>query len=152
MRYARQKFDQSASTARQISRSSIRHCFLAFLAGAIHSGTASAGDPNCTPKLTVQRTKLTELRPPALMRFWFAVIAVDASACTASAGQFDVVITRYRENGPDLTFRERFVWTPPSIEIAVEFTADESVGSFWLENVTSCPCRQLERGSRARPD
>ena len=125
----------------------------AALISAMHMGGCAAAEMICAPKLSVQKTELTDMQPPALVRFWFAVISVDTSVCAARAGHFDVVITRTIEYGPDLTFRERFVWTPPSVTVAIDFSANEAVGAYWLENVTTCSCRvSTDSAPRASSD
>jgi hypothetical protein len=74
-------------------------------------------------------------------RKWTALVLVDASRCAAnSAGYFEIVFTRLQETGPDLEVREKFMWRPPSVIVAMDFAADEAVGRYWTDNVTPCPC------------
>jgi len=100
-----------------------------------------SGEPACRPKLTVTNVKFSEMIPPILERKWTAIVSVDASRCQpSSGGYFDIVITRLRENGPDLEFQERYAWQQPSVEIAVNFAANEAVQHFRVENISSCVC------------
>lgn len=108
-------------------------------------GPASIGlvseDPLCHPKLAVADVQFSEMIPPTLERQWTAVVSVDASGCrTDSNGYFDIVFTRLSEIAPDLEFSERFAWRPPSVEVAVNFAANEAVQHFRVEDITSCVC------------
>jgi hypothetical protein len=83
----------------------------------------------------------TEMQPPTLSRIWSAVVSIDAPNCAAKAsGTFDIVFVRALEIGPDLEFRERFVWRAPSVRVQVDFAANEAVQSYRIDNVTSCVC------------
>ncbi len=100
-----------------------------------------SGDPLCHPKLAVTDVQFSEMTPPTLERKWTAIVSVDASGCqTESSGYFNIVFTRLSETAPDLEFSERFAWRPPSVEIAVNFAANEAVQRFRVENITSCVC------------
>ena len=66
---------------------------------------------------------------------------VDASHCTAKAtGTFDIAFVREKESAPDLEFSERFVWRAPSVNVQLDFAADEAVQSYRIDNVTPCNC------------
>jgi hypothetical protein len=79
--------------------------------------------------------------PPTLERKWTASVVVDASRCAANAsGFFDLGLTRLKENGYEIDFRERFAWLAPSVKVSVDFWADEAVEQYWIENVTPCRC------------
>ena len=81
------------------------------------------------------------MQPPTLARKWSAIVSVDASACVVNAeGFFEIVFTREKETAPDLEFRERFAWRPPAVKVVVDFSADEAVGQYRIENITSCVC------------
>jgi hypothetical protein len=68
-------------------------------------------------------------------------VAVDASACSSAAeGSFEIRFTREKETAPDLEFLETFVWRPPSVHVVVNFSADEAVGQYRIENVSPCTC------------
>ena len=99
------------------------------------------GHPSCPPKLTVTDVQFSEMIPPTLERKWTAMVSVDASRCrTDSSGYFDIVFTRLSELAPDLEFRERLAWRPPSVEVAINFAANEAVQRFRIKNITSCVC------------
>jgi hypothetical protein len=99
------------------------------------------GDPLCRPELAVTDVHFSEMIPPTLERKWTAIVSIDATGCqTDSSGYFDIIFTRLSENAPDLEFSERFAWRPPSIDVAVNFAANEAVQHFRVENITSCVC------------
>ena len=108
---------------------------------ALTSATQAVAAPACAPALAVEEVRFSEVRPPGQARIWFALVSVDASACAPeSSGHFDVVFSRLKENGPDLEFRERFVWTAPAVRVAVDFWPDEAVGDYRVDAVTPCRC------------
>ena len=95
----------------------------------------------CRPALAISDVHFTEMQPPTLSRTWSAVVSVDAAHCAANAtGTFEIVFVREKEIGPDLEFRERFVWRAPSVKVQVDFAADEAVQSYRIDNVTACDC------------
>jgi hypothetical protein len=95
----------------------------------------------CRPTLAISDVHFTEMQPPTLSRTWSAVASVDAAHCAAKAtGTFEIVFVREKETGPDLEFRERFVWRAPSVKVQVDFAADEAVQSYRIDNVTACDC------------
>ena len=68
-------------------------------------------------------------------------MTLDALRCAANAmGTFDIVFVREKETAPDLAFSERFVWRAPSVNVQVDFAADEAVQSYRIDNVTPCTC------------
>lgn len=74
-------------------------------------------------------------------------VSVDASRCqTGSSGYFDIDFTRLSETAPDLEFSARYAWRPPSVEVAVNFAANEAVQHFRIENITSCVPASDRRG------
>ena len=113
------------------------------LAGSIGLfGAASAfAEPICRPALAFRDVRLSPMRPPSLARTWTAVLAVDASRCTATSGRFSVVFERLKENAPDLAFQEQFTWRPETTEVSLDVSADETVERYWLGDVAACPCR-----------
>jgi hypothetical protein len=101
------------------------------------------GDPLCHPKLTITDVQFSEMIPPTLERKWTAIVSVDASGCqTDSSGYFDMGFARLSETAPDIDFRERFVWAPPSVNISAVFNRDEAVDHYWVDNVSPCICRE----------
>jgi hypothetical protein len=107
------------------------------------------GENLCRPDLTINEVEFSAMVPPTLERTWSAVVAVDASACTAdSKGSFEIVFTRLSENAPDLEFRKQFMWSAPSfvwqvpsVGVGLAFAADENVEQYRIENVSPCVCR-----------
>ena len=95
----------------------------------------------CRPKLAVDDVHFTEMQPPTFSRTWSAVVSVDVLHCKADAkGTFDIVFVREKETAPDLEFSQRFVWRAPSVNVQLDFAADEAVQSYRIDNVTPCNC------------
>jgi hypothetical protein len=108
---------------------------------ALASVAQAAGHAVCRPKLAVTGIQFSQMTPPTMERKWSAIVTVDASRCAANAsGYFDLGITRQKESGYELDFREQFVWLAPSVKIGVDFSADEAVERYWIENITPCTC------------
>jgi hypothetical protein len=98
----------------------------------------TAGVP---PHLAFKEVHFSKMQAPTLERKWTAVVSVDTSGCAAnSSGYFEIVFTRLKEIGPDIEFREQFVWLAPSVKVGVDFAADEAVGRYRIDNITPCPC------------
>jgi hypothetical protein len=112
-------------------------CSLGFVAVA-----ASVGAGPCKPDLDIKQVRFSEMQPPNLERKWTALVSVDASRCAAnSAGYFEIVFNRLLEIGPEIEFREQFIWMPPSVKVGVDFGAYEAVEWYRIENITPCACR-----------
>jgi len=107
--------------------------FVAFVA------QARAGQ-TCKPALRVTGAQLSAMKPPTLERRWTARVLADASRCATTAGYFDLGMSRMKEYGPEIEFREQFIWSAPQVEISVDFAADEAVESYWIDKVQACPC------------
>ena len=108
---------------------------------AFACATRAMEQDTCRPTLAISDVHFTEMQPPRLSRTWSAVVSVDASHCAAKAtGTFEIVFVREKETGPDLEFRERFVWHAPSVKVQVDFAADEAVQSYRIDTVTACDC------------
>ena len=120
-----------------------RLCIFGLLAGSIGlvSMTPAVGQQVCRPALAFTEVQFSEMRPPTMERKWTAVVLVDASRCaTNSAGYFEIGFSRLKENGMEVEFSEKFRWSPPSVDVAVDFWADEAVERYWISNVSACPC------------
>jgi hypothetical protein len=77
-------------------------------------------------------------------------VSANASDCAInSGGFFDIVFTRLSENAPDLEVRQRFAWSPFSVNVAIDFAADEAVGQYRIENIMPCICRDRTIEDRA---
>lgn len=120
-----------------------RSCIVGLLAGSIGliSVTQAAGQQTCRPALAFKEVRISWMQPPTLERKWTAVLSVDASRCATTSGRFEIVFLRLKEIGLDIEFREQFVWKPDSVEVSVDFWADEAVEKYWISNVAACPCR-----------
>jgi hypothetical protein len=92
----------------------------------------------CKPALTIKDVKFSEVRDR--QRKWTATLAVDSSHCAESSGTFEIKFIRLKEFGPDLLFTERFSWASPVVEASLDFWWDESVGDFWIGDVSPCSC------------
>lgn len=109
--------------------------------GMLFVSAAQAGPDVCRPSLAVTNVQFSEMRPETMERTWTAVVSVDASRCATATGHFEITFSRQKENAPEVDFRETFTWQPPSVNVAVEFWADEAVESYLLNRVAACPCR-----------
>ncbi len=120
-----------------------RSCVFGLLAGSIGliSVTQAAGQQTCGPALAFKEVRFSEMQPPTMEREWTAVLSVDASPCTTTSGNFGIVFSRLKENGPEIDFEEQFMWIPALMEVSIDFWADEAVEGYWLNNVAPCPCR-----------
>jgi hypothetical protein len=104
--------------------------------------TAPVGAGPCKPDLVIKDVRFSEMQPPSMERKWTALVSVDTSRCAAnSAGYFEIVFTRLLEIGPDLEFREQFVWMPPSVKVGLDFGPYEAVERYRIDNITPCACR-----------
>ena len=103
----------------------------------------------CRPTLAINEALFSPIERPNLQRKWIAIVTANTSYCAVdSGGFFDIVFTRLSENAPDLEFRQRFAWSPFAMKVAMDFAADEAVGQYRIENITSCICR--DRGAQDR--
>jgi hypothetical protein len=129
-----------------------RNCTSAFLATIIGliSVPQAIGENLCRPALTFNEVLFSPIERPNLQRKWTATVTANTSDCAVdSGGFFDIVFTRLSENAPDLEFRQRFAWSPFSVNVAIDFAADEAVGQYRIENVTPCVCRDRAAEDRA---
>jgi hypothetical protein len=105
--------------------------------------TEAIGQGLCKPNLSVNDVQFSPINPETFGRNWTAVVAIDASRCKGNfRGTFEIVFTRLSETAPDMEFRERFMWMPPSVNVNVEFGRDEAVERYWIDNVSPCICRE----------
>ena len=122
-----------------------RACLSVLAAGivALTGTTQAPGQQLCRPALAVTDVQFSEMRAPTWERTWTAIVAVDASRCTTnSTGSFEIVFSRQKENGIEIEFSEKFTWSPPAVNVAVDFWADEAVERYWISNVSACVCAQ----------
>ncbi len=119
-----------------------RSCVVGLLVGLISliGMTEAVSEQTCTPAMMFKDVQFSEMQPPTLVRRWTAFVSVDASRCTTTAGYFDVGFSRLKETAPELEFREQFIWSAPSMKLAVDFAADEAVEAYWIDKVYACPC------------
>jgi hypothetical protein len=120
-----------------------RACLSALLAGAVGfiNATQTVGQQPCKPVLAIKDVQFSPMQPPTLERKWTAHVSVDASRCAANAaGYFEIVFSRLKEIGPEIEFREQFIWSPPSVLVGTDFAADEAVERYRIDSVTACAC------------
>lgn len=109
--------------------------------GGLLSVSQAIGQPSCTPALAFKEVHFSPMQPPTLERKWTAVVSVDASGCMAnSEGYFEIVFSRLKEIGPEVEFREQFIWRPPAVKVEVNFSADEAVERYWIDKIAPCLC------------
>jgi hypothetical protein len=106
------------------------------------SAAHATGPQVCRPALTVSDVTFSAMQPPSMQRTWTAIVSVDASQCATTAGNFEIGFSRLKENGPEVDFREQFTWQPRSVNVSVDFWADEAVETYWLNTIAACPCRK----------
>lgn len=119
-----------------------RSCVAWLLAGlfSLIGVTQAVSERICKPALLLEDVQFSEMQPPTLVRRWTAILSVDASRCTTTAGYFEIGFSRLKETAPELEFREQFIWSAPSVRLAVDFAADEAVEAYWIDKVYPCPC------------
>ena len=122
----------------RIGTRSLRGMFAGAIGLAVTQAVAA---PACKPTLTVIEVRFSKMKPPTMERTWTAVLSVDASSCATTSGGFEIMFSRLKENGPEVDFTEPFTWKPGSMEVSVNFWADEAVEGYRLSRVTECPCR-----------
>jgi hypothetical protein len=99
--------------------------------------------------LVFQEIQFSDMQPPTLERKWTAIASVDAWRCAAnSSGYFEIVFTRLKETGPEIEFREQFIWLPPSVKVGVDFWADEAVQRFLARQYHAVPLSRLAHQGR----
>jgi hypothetical protein len=111
---------------------------------ALMGAAQASAERACRPALTIMSAQLSPMLPPTLERKWTATVVADAARCATTAGYFEVGISRLKEFGPELDFREQFIWSAPSVTISVDFAADEAVEHAWIDSVQACPCAKGE--------
>jgi hypothetical protein len=111
------------------------------LLGAGACLTPAVAAPLCKPVLVFKEVRFSPTQPETMERTWSATLSVDASRCATTSGRFEILFTRLKENAPEADFTERFSWRLHSVDVSVNFWADEAVGGYWLHNVAPCPCR-----------
>jgi hypothetical protein len=104
--------------------------------------TPAFAAPLCKPVLAFQNVRFSPMQPETMERTWSATLSVDASRCATTAGRFEILFSRLKENAPEIDFTEAFTWQPVSVQVSVNFWADEAVEAYWLHNIAACPCRE----------
>jgi len=115
-----------------------RHLMIALLAGV----TPAAATSLCKPVIGFKEVRFSPTHRETMERTWSATLSVDASRCATTSGRFEILFSRSKENAPEDEFVEPFTWKAGSVEISVNFWADEAVEGYWLRSVPACPCRQ----------
>lgn len=114
---------------------------MALLIGSVSLGMPAAAAPVCKPALGFKEVQFSPTHRETMERTWRAVLAVDASRCATASGRFEILFSRMKENAPEVEFVEAFTWKPGTMEVSVNFWADEAVEGYWLREVAACPCR-----------
>ena len=77
-----------------------RACISGLLTGVIGLGvTQAVGQQACRPALAFKEVRFSEVHRPTMERKWTAVVSVDASRCATTAGSFEIIFSRQKENG-----------------------------------------------------
>jgi hypothetical protein len=113
-------------------------------AGMQHRARRNAGHRRAGVQAEARfhNVQLSEMRPPTLERRWTATVTADASRCATTAGYFEVGISRLKEIGTEVEFREQFIWSSPAVLIGIDFWADEAVEAYWVDSIQACPCAE----------
>ena len=101
----------------------------------------AAAAPVCKPVIGFKEVRFSPTHRETMERTWSATLSVDASRCATTSGRFEILFSRSKENAPEDEFVEPFTWKPGSVEISVNFWADEAVEGYWLRGIAACPCR-----------
>jgi hypothetical protein len=117
-----------------------RNLTLALL-GIGFAQTTALGAPVCKPVIGFKEVRFSPTDQETMERTWSATLSVDASRCLTTSGRFEILFSRLKENATEIEFSEPFVWKPGSMEVSVNFWADEAVESYWLHGIAACPCR-----------
>ncbi|MDB5603212.1 MAG: hypothetical protein JWP25_112 [Bradyrhizobium sp.] len=100
--------------------------------------TPATAELACKPTLAFKEVRFSKVQNQ--QRTWTATLAVDASRCAETSGQFEIKFVRLKEVGPDLLFAEQFKWTPDLIEVSLNFWWDEAVQDYWIGEIAPCRC------------
>jgi len=117
-----------------------RNLMIALL-GTGFSLSPAAAAPICKPVIGFKDARFSAVDRETMERTWSATLAVDASRCATTAGHFQILFSRSKENAPEDEFVEPFTWKSGSMEVSVTFWADEAVEGYWLHSIAACPCR-----------
>ena len=108
------------------------------LAGTAQATTA----PLCKPALAFQQVSFSPIDFETMQRRWTATLLVDASPCATPSGRFEILFALWSETAPDDDFIRAFTWTPGLMVVAVDLTAEEAIGGYWLHSIAPCSCRE----------
>jgi len=103
------------------------------------SATQTIGQQACQPALELNAARTSEAHD--WKKVWTGKLALDASRCSTSSGQFEIQFTRLIEFGPDLRFTQRFVWNAGQTEVSLEIGWDEWLQDYRISDIAPCPCR-----------
>ena len=124
------------------ANSAARSCVALLLAGGIGliGVTRAAGERICKPSLAISNVQFSKMQPPTLEWMWTATVSADASHCATTAGYFEIGFSRLKEMGPEVNFQQQYIWSLPSVEVGMDFWADEAVERYWIDSIQACPC------------
>ena len=101
--------------------------------------TQALGSSLCRPAIIIKDVQFADIR--SSHRTWTAILNVDASECSANTGRFEIRYTRLKENAPDLPSSDWFAWKPGSIQVSLDFWADEAILDYSVSTIAPCGCR-----------
>jgi hypothetical protein len=117
-------------------------CLASGLIALAGAAPATAAPALCKPALTFRQVSFSPIDYETMQRRWSATLSVDASSCATASGQFEILFALWSETAPDDDLIRAFTWTPGLTAVAVDVTANEAIGRYWLQNVATCPCRE----------
>ena len=103
--------------------------------------TPALAAPVCKPVIGFKEVRFSPTDRETMERMWSATLSVDASRCLTTSGRFIILFSRLKENAIEHEFVEPFMWKPGTVEVSLNFWADEAVEGYWLHSVAACPCR-----------
>ena len=112
-----------------------RSCIFGLLAGIIGLiGVTQAARPaGCRPALAFKEIRFSEMQPPTMERKWTAQSCRSMRRAARRTGGTSRLFSRgKRKTELEMDFREQFIWKPPSVEVSVDFWADEAVERYWF--------------------
>jgi hypothetical protein len=125
-----------------VTANAVRLAVIEVCAAVLVAALACATGPvqaACRPDLSVTDVRFSDVRGSTQTRRWSARVLVDPARCATQTGRFEIGILRQKEPGSEVEFHERFTWSAPAVEVAIDLWEDEAVEAYWI-NSSVCPC------------
>ena len=99
----------------------------------------AAPEAICRPHLELNPFRPTPTVSPQ-RRVWNAELIGYASQCKENPGLFQLQITQWKENAPDLDVLVTEVWQAGQFEVELTMTIDEAIGTAQMLWISRCSC------------